>query len=245
MGLFSDIGGALGGPLGGVVGAGLDIGGGLIAGGQTKGALDRAVDIEAGQAGLSLEEAADLRARNLERTDPFTGAGTRATGTLEELISGSRRLDPTAGETFAQEQALRGINRAAAGTKSLQSGARLVAAGERAADIGSQFRQQDIRNLQDLAGRGFSATGLAQTGDIGVTSEQNRLRELIGNIRSGGVLGKTQADVANISNISGNLGNLANLGGGSGTQNSLLPTNPRNVNFNPTIQAPPLNFLGN
>lgn len=208
MGLFSEIGKSIG-----FLG---DIAGGFISTSRQKRGIDEAVAAETGQAQTSLSEADLLRERNLARTDPFLGAGTRATTTLEDLISGEGRLAPTSAERFATERAFEGIDRASAANKRVFSGRRIEEFGEAAADIGSRFRNIDIGVLQNLAGRGLSAAQIAQGGDIGVTSEQNRLRELIGNVSSAGILGKTAADVGNIANVTSNFAKLNRSGGNLG-----------------------------
>ncbi len=195
MGLFSSI---------------IDVGGGLIAGGGTKRAIDQASQVE--QAGLSEGIVAGdaLRDRTVAATDPFSGAGTRATTTLEGLISGDQRLAPTAGELFALERGQRTVDTLAAGNKGLFSGQRISDSIQRAEDISTGFRQQDISNLQNLAGRGLQATGLNINADVNTTNAQNRLRELIGGVQSAAILGKDAISKGNIANISGNLSNLVN-----------------------------------
>lgn len=208
MGIFSEIGKSIG-----FVG---DTVGGIIATNRTKRGLDQASDAEIAAFNEAIEAGGALRDRTSAATDPFSGAGTRATTTLEGLISGDQRLEPTAGELFARDRAFEGIDRASAAGKRLFSGSRLEEFGETAAGIGSQFRQHDISNLQNLAGRGLQATGLNINADISTTGSQNRLRELIGNVRSSNILGKTQADVGNIANISGNFAKLMQSGGSVG-----------------------------
>ena len=199
-----------------------DVAGGFIAGGRQKRGIDEAVGVETAAAGENIVAGDALRDRGFARTAPFTSTGGEAAQSVFDIVAGNRRLEPTAAETFAQEQALEGIDRGSAATKSLMSGRRLEDLATASAGIGSQFRQQGINNLNTIANRGLNATGMDTNLDVGVTGEQNRLRELIGNIKSGGILGKTQVDVGNIANVSGNLSNLAGgftgFGGGGGNK---------------------------
>lgn len=213
MGLFSKIGGALGGPVGGLIGGALDIGAGLIGGGREKRGIDEAARLSAEQFEAGLGAVDETRGRIEGRLDPFTGAGTRATSELERLITGGGRLAPTAAETFATERAFEGIDRASAAGKRLFSGRRIEDFGEAAAGIGSQFRQQSIANLQDLAGRGAGTAVSGSQADINLTAQGNRLRELLGGNVASAALLKTGVDVSNIANIGSNIGaNIGNLG---------------------------------
>ena len=207
MGIFDKVGSIFKSP----IGSAADVGLGFISGSREKRGIEVEVRAEQQQTQEILNQAELLRERTLGRTGSLVTAGQESTSRLQDLLFGGARLEPTAGETFAKEQALEGIDRASAAGKRLFSGRRLEDVGEATAAIGSRFRQQDISNLQNLQGQGLQATGLAQRGDFNISAEQNRLRELLGNVSSAGILGKTGVDTANIGNISSNLGKLLTM----------------------------------
>ena len=209
MGIFSD----LASPISGAV----DIGLGFIAGGKQKGAIDEARNLTEAQLGENISATGAVTDRGIARLDPYAQTGYDANSQLQNLILGDGRLQPTAAETYAQQQALEGIDRGAAANKSLMSGRRLEDLANASAQIGSQFRQQGLNNISGLANRGFNATGATNQLDLGGTAEQNRLRELLGGVQSGSVLAKTGIDTANIANIGTQFGNsLSSLGGMGG-----------------------------
>lgn len=208
MGLFSEIGKS--------IGFAGDIVGGIVATNRQKRGIDAAVLAEEQQIQENLNQQAALRDRLLGRVDPTIQRGERAAGTIEGILTGEQRLEPTAGERFATESALRGIDRASAGRKQILSGKRLEDFATRSAEIGSRFRQQDIENLDRLAGRGFQGIQVGQNAEFGVSDQELRLRELLGGVRSAGILGKTAADVGNIGNITSNFAKLQQSGGAAG-----------------------------
>lgn len=211
MGLFTTIGTALGGPVGAGLGAAADIGLGFIGGAREKRGIEDAAAAERFQTQESLNQNELLRERLLGRVDPTIDRGERAASTIEGILTGEQRLAPTAGEIFAKEQALVGVDRASAGRKQILSGRRLEDFGTKFAGISSQFRQQDIENLDRLAGRGFQGIQVGQRADVGVTSQQDRLRQLLSGTSSAEILGKSGVDVGNIANIGENLGNFGEL----------------------------------
>ena len=194
MGIFADI---------------VDVGTGFVTAGKTKTAIGEAVSTEVGQADANLEANADLQQRILDANQVFTDTGNQSAQSVFDLVSGNRRLEPTAGETFALERGQENVDRLAAANKSLFSGNRIEESIGRAQDISSRFRQDEINNLNTIANRGFNATAANQRFDANITGEENSLRTLIGNIKSGGILGKNQQTVGALANLGGTIGNLS------------------------------------
>lgn len=202
MGLFSKIAGPL-----------LDVGLGFISAGGEKKAIDEARRIEEEQIGENIAGFGEAKERLFGRTQPAIGAGQAGTSELQRLLIGGGRQDPTQAERFATEAGFRGVDRASAAGKRLFSGRRIEDFASKAAEVGSRFRQQGIQNLFGLSGQGLQAAGIETGGDIGLTRDEARQRELLGDVGAAGVLGKSDVTKANLANIGKGAGNLLELFG--------------------------------
>lgn len=210
MSSFAAIGSA-GGPIGTGIGLAADIGLSLFGGGKKKRAIEEAALAEQEQFERGITGAEQFVDVSRAAVDPQLTGGQTAATTLTDLLTGTGTRTPTRGEDVATQQALEAINRQASGSKQLLSGPRLARSGQVAADIGSQFRQQDIANLLGLSSQGLQAAGLGQqAGGLGLGVTSDFIRD-IGASKAGARLGKSEVTQRTLGDIGRAGGNLLDL----------------------------------
>lgn len=216
MGLFSTIVGGIGGflvggPAGAVAGAkiGSAIGGSKKSGSNLTKAVNAAVE---GQQGL-IDEASAQKGVVEEDFAPFVAPGKEASNTLLRLLQGDKTaFERSPGFNFIRDEALGAVNRDASAAGLLNSGNRLKALTDRAANLASTDFGNFFNRLLNTAQQGQGAVTNKSAFATSLSSQAGQGKANVGQIRASGFLGKTKNFNNLLASLTGAVGDFVDSG---------------------------------